>query len=89
MPSLLHKALLPAKARWCPHAAAPRDSLTRSHVAACPVTKHAQDPVVARLKAAVEDFKEVLPLVERLANPALQVGGGAGFDCFDPVLTRL
>jgi hypothetical protein len=27
---------------------------------------------VARLKGLIEDFKEVLPLVEQLANPALQ-----------------
>lgn len=31
-----------------------------------------QDPVVARLKDVVDDFKELLPLVQELSNPALQ-----------------
>ena len=31
-----------------------------------------QDPVVARLKDVVDDFKELLPLVQELGNPALQ-----------------
>eukprot|EP00879_Flechtneria_rotunda_P022627 GHRR01023894.1.p1 GENE.GHRR01023894.1~~GHRR01023894.1.p1 ORF type:complete len:968 (+),score=348.72 GHRR01023894.1:492-3395(+) len=30
------------------------------------------DPVVARLKDIIDDFKELLPLVEELGNPALQ-----------------
>jgi dynein heavy chain len=32
-----------------------------------------QDEVVSRLKDVVDDFKELLPLVEELGNPALQV----------------
>lgn len=31
-----------------------------------------QDAVVARLKEVVDDFKELLPLVQELGNPALQ-----------------
>jgi hypothetical protein len=31
-----------------------------------------QDPVAARLKDVVDDFKELLPLVQELGNPALQ-----------------
>lgn len=31
-----------------------------------------QDQVVARLKDVIDDFKELLPLVEELGNPALQ-----------------
>jgi dynein heavy chain len=33
---------------------------------------YVQDPVVARLKDVVDDFKELLPLVQELGNPALQ-----------------
>ena len=32
-----------------------------------------QDKVVAVLKEAVEDFKEVMPMVEELHNPALKL----------------
>lgn len=32
-----------------------------------------QDPVVARLKQVVDDFKELLPLVQEVGNPALQL----------------
>lgn len=40
-----------------------------------------QDPVVARLKDVVDDFKELLPLVQELGNPALQ--GRHWQDIFD------
>jgi hypothetical protein len=32
-----------------------------------------QDPVVFRLKECIDDFKEIMPLVEELANPALKM----------------
>lgn len=31
-----------------------------------------QDQVVFRLKECIDDFKEIMPLVEELANPALK-----------------
>jgi hypothetical protein len=40
-----------------------------------------QDQVVSRLKDVVDDFKELLPLVEELGNPALQVRGPTTADC--------
>jgi hypothetical protein len=30
------------------------------------------DPVVARFKDCIDDFKQIMPLVEECANPALQ-----------------
>ena len=32
-----------------------------------------EDSVVARFKDCIDDFKQILPLVEELANPALKV----------------
>jgi hypothetical protein len=32
-----------------------------------------QDPVVARLRDCIDDFKEILPCVEELINPALKL----------------
>jgi hypothetical protein len=40
-----------------------------------------QDQVVSRLKDVVDDFKELLPLVEELGNPALQVRALITADC--------
>jgi hypothetical protein len=41
-----------------------------THLYPCDLTP--QDQVVARLKEVMEDFKEILPLIEELANPALK-----------------
>ena len=30
------------------------------------------DPVVARFKDCIEDFKQIMPMLEELANPALK-----------------
>ena len=32
-----------------------------------------QDPVVARLRDCIDDFKEIMPCVEELINPALKL----------------
>lgn len=44
----------------------------QGHAAAYVVNYYMQDPVAARLKSVVDDFKELMPLVEQLGNPALQ-----------------
>lgn len=54
----------------CPPATLPRPCTHARGLATCP---HAlQDAVVGRLKELVDDFKELLPLVEELGNPALR-----------------
>ena len=34
--------------------------------------KNPDDPVVARFKDCIDDFKQIMPMVEELANPALK-----------------
>lgn len=63
---------------WLLHAEQPFDGGGNAPTAACILcaTCCLQDEVVSRLKDVVDDFKELLPLVEELGNPALQVSCG-------------